>query len=111
MGRLRTPASRIAPLDMRSVRPAPKTADPYYGSPEHRAWRAQVIARAGGRCEWLGCGRRERRMFADHVIERRDGGAATDLANGQCLCAQHHAIKTARARTSRLTPRLGPLGG
>jgi hypothetical protein len=34
----------------RAVKPPPKTADPFYLTPEYRAWREVVIARAGRRC-------------------------------------------------------------
>jgi len=62
--------------------PRPKVSDPYYSTPEHRAWRLAVCRRAGWRCEWIDNGQRcEKsiatgdRMFADHIKERRDGGA------------------------------------
>ena len=84
-----------------TLRVPEKTADPFYLSPEYRAWRTTVVARAGGVCQWPGCGRAERRMFADHIVERRDGGADLDPANGQCLCGSHHTLKTAAARAAR----------
>jgi hypothetical protein len=93
--------------DVRCARPPEKTADPWYWTPEHRAWREFVIARAGGVCERPGCGRREPRMFADHVVELKDGGAALDPANGECLCGSHHSLKTAAARAARLERRGG----
>lgn len=40
-------------------------------------------------------------MFADHIVERRDGGAELDLANGRCLCGSHHSRVTAAARVRR----------
>jgi len=72
-----------APLPLAPARPgangmAAKVADPFYASPEYRKWRTLVIERAGGICQAPSCGRRERRMFADHVIERRDGAADLD---------------------------------
>lgn len=93
--------SRVATLDLRTVAPSPKTAEPIYGTPEHRRWRAIVIARAGGRCQAPGCGRVERRMFADHIVELQDGGAPFDPANGQCLCGSCHTRKTASERSRR----------
>jgi uncharacterized protein YfaQ (DUF2300 family) len=47
------------------------------------------------------CGRKEPRMFADHVVEIRDGGAPFDTANGQCLCGSHHTLKTNAERDKR----------
>lgn len=88
------------PLSVRRDRPA-KVADPFYATPEYRAWRTLVIGRAGGTCQTPGCGRRERRMFADHIVEIRDGGGRLDPANGQCLCGACHTAKTARARAAR----------
>ena len=37
-------------------------------------------------------------MFADHIVERKDGGADLDPRNGQCLCGRHHTMKTAQTR-------------
>ena len=95
--RMMRPALRSADLSI--ARLPPKTAEPHYLTPEHRAWRNAVIDRAGGVCEWPGCGRREPRMFADHIVERKDGG--DDFGAGQCLCGRHHSLKTAKARSER----------
>jgi 5-methylcytosine-specific restriction enzyme A len=76
-----------------------KTAEPYYQSAAHRAWRAEVIRRAGGCCQ--GCGRVGGRLFADHVVELSDGGDATDPANGRALCGACHSAKTAASRRDR----------
>lgn len=105
---------RIKPLigsfDGRALKPEPKRTDPLYLSPEYRAWRETVIARAGRQCEAKDertarrCAKAEphHRMFADHKIEVKDGGAPFDPANGQCFCGRHHTIKTAEARARRL---------
>jgi 5-methylcytosine-specific restriction protein A len=94
--------SRTTTLDLRRASLTPKTVDPHYLTPQHRAWRDLIIARAGGRCEQPECGRSERRMFADHIKELKDGGNALDPANGQCLCGSCHSRKTAEARVRRL---------
>lgn len=105
---LRALKQTLAALDVRVAVAPPKVADPYYSSPEHRAWRSAVIARAGGRCQGAECQapeRRGHRLFADHVRELRDGGSATDLANGVALCGACHSRKTARVRRERqVTP-------
>ena len=99
--------ARLPTFDTRRVAPPPKVAEPLYSTPEYRAWRDAVIDRAGGRCEALTArgrchkARSRHRMFADHKVEVRDGGAKFDVANGQCLCGSHHTAKTARARAAR----------
>jgi hypothetical protein len=91
--------------DVTAARLPPKVADPFYATPEYREWREAVIGRALGVCETPGCGRRERRMFADHVAEVRDGGAKYDVGNGACLCGSCHTRKTASVRAARLARR------
>ena len=106
MARLATLSPRLGTLDTRTARPAPKVADPELLTPEHKAWRQEVLKRAGWKCQAPGCtahGRRGGvRLYADHIVERRDGGAPLDPANGQALCAKHHSEKTARARAARM---------
>ncbi|WP_082701933.1 HNH endonuclease [Novosphingobium sp. FSW06-99] len=98
----------MATASGRSVALPPKTVAPVYQTREHRAWRDQVIARAGARCEFVDengerCKKSApyHRLFADHMVEIKDGGPLHDIANGQCLCGAHHAAKTARARAAR----------
>lgn len=111
MAKLTTAPPRIAPRDARKVTPAPHGVAPELLTPEHRAWRAAVLTRAGWRCEALDAatGRRctkaapGHRMFADHKAERRDApGLALAPENGECLCGSHHTLKTAAARAARL---------
>lgn len=104
LGRL---GPRVPTLDARRIQPPPKTAEPYYTTPAYRIWREEVIARAGRRCQSVDSGRRctkaepFNRMFADHKVEVRDGGALYDVSNGECLCGSHHSAKTAKARAAR----------
>jgi hypothetical protein len=105
---LRSLAPLVSTLDTRTTKLPPKVKDEAYTTNQFRAWRAQVVARAGGRCEAVDQGHRctkampEHRMYSDHIVELRDGGSLLDLNNGQCLCASHHQIKTVAARTRRL---------
>lgn len=102
--RLRNMRPMLAALDVRTALPAAKVVDPHYQTAEHRAWRAEVIRRSGGRCQSVTCKRHGgagQRLFADHVKELRDGGAALDPANGQALCGACHTAKTAAARAAR----------
>jgi 5-methylcytosine-specific restriction protein A len=100
MGRLTTLGLRLTPLDTRRVKPAPKAVAPFYTTPQYRVWREEVIRRAQGRCQE--CRREASRLFADHIVEVKDGGAPYDLANGVGLCGSCHTRKTARVRVERL---------
>ena len=91
---------RIAHHDTRTAPSPPKQPDPYYASTAHRDWRAAVLVRAGHACQR--CGRRGVRLYADHIVELRDGGAALDMANGQALCGACHTTKTVAARAARM---------
>ncbi|MBN9255259.1 MAG: HNH endonuclease [Mesorhizobium sp.] len=109
------PAVRM--LDHRTVRPRLKRADDELQTSAHRRWREFVLERAGHRCQALDdAGNRcpkaspDHRLFADHIIERRDGGDPLDLANGQCLCGSHHSLKTARTRAERMSGRPEGMG-
>ncbi len=101
MGRLGSLPARLGTIDQRTARPAPKVADDVYRTAEHRAWAAQVIADAGGRCQWPGCDKAlpQYRMVADHIDEVKDGGALR--GRGQCLCVAHNTLKGLRARAAR----------
>jgi 5-methylcytosine-specific restriction enzyme A len=114
MVKLPTIAPSLPILDSRTCKPPPKVADAELQTSAHRAWRRVVLVKAGFRCEAIeGDGTRcqahapRDRLFADHIIERSDGGAALDPDNGQCLCGKHHTAKTidARARRHGLAPR------
>ena len=119
MAKLRTLAPRVRTVDTRTTRLLPPS-DPIYNSREYRSWRAMVIAQAGGRCEALVNGYRctkatpHSRVFADHIVELKDGGSLTDPNNGMCLCFSHHQIKTVQARKVRLSrtvEMVKPVGG
>lgn len=98
---------RLATVKTHRIAVPPKAVLPFYQTPEYLAWREAVIARAGRRCEAVDDGKRcwkaepHNRMFADHKVEVKDGGARLDVANGQCLCGAHHTAKTAAARGAR----------
>lgn len=108
--RLHSLPPRHKTLDMRIGYTAPKIADPIYNSAQHKAWRDVVLARAGFRCEQFENGLRcakaapAYRMFADHIVELKDGGKPFDAANGQCLCGAHHTLKTVAERDKRHAP-------
>jgi hypothetical protein len=105
MAKLSTLRPRVGVVETRAAPPPPKTVDPHYRTPEHQAWRARVIARAGGRCQDPACATPHRtgiRLFADHVVELKDGGAPFDPANGLARCGACHTRKTLAERAARL---------
>ncbi len=104
MARLATLSLRLGTLDTRTARPAPKQADAELLTPEHRAWAYEVKKRAGWKCEDCGAqgGKGGVRLYADHIKERRDGGAPLDPANGRSRCPSCHGRKTAQARAARM---------
>jgi 5-methylcytosine-specific restriction enzyme A len=100
MGKLKAIGSRLGALPAK-VKAAPKVAEGFYQS---GAWRELVkdIKRVrGNRCERVGCTTPTNRVIADHIVERKDGGADLDAGNIELLCAGHHAQKTAKARAAR----------
>lgn len=86
----------------RGWRPPVKTREPHYGSATHRAFRAVVMARCGGRCQAMDAGVRcaAAAVVADHIVARKDGGSDDPVLNGRGLCRLHdnrrHSEKAAR---------------
>lgn len=89
--------SRLASLPLRVSTP-PKRAESFYQSKEWRVLCAEVKRERGKACQR--CGSTDR-VVADHIIERKDGGADLDKGNIELLCHAHHAEKTALARGQR----------
>jgi 5-methylcytosine-specific restriction endonuclease McrA len=100
--------NRVATADIRTAQQPKKRADPELRGSEYNRWRTIVLDRAGHRCEWVEGGERctkaepAHTLFADHIVERQDGGALHDPANGQALCGSHHSRKTAIERARRM---------
>jgi 5-methylcytosine-specific restriction protein A len=97
MGRLTAMTGRLGALPAK-VKAAPKMAEPFYQSREWRSLVASIKRERGAWCER--CGSRDR-VIADHIVERKDGGADLDPSNIELLCGKHHAAKTAAARARR----------
>ena len=91
--------SRLATLDTRAAAPLPKDRDTFYHSEQWRRLLAGIIKVRGRRCE--DCGKEGSRVYGDHVVERRDGGADLDPSNVRLLCARCHGRKTEAARAAR----------
>lgn len=105
---MRVHRNRLKTGDYRTIKPtkagyaARARAEPFqafYGSREWQRLREAVIAERGRRCE--DCGREPERVFCDHIVELRDGGAPTDRQNLRVRCGACHAAKTAAVRTER----------
>jgi hypothetical protein len=103
--RLSMLGNRTAVLDTRSAKPAPKRADPFYQSPEWRALVAEIIRERGARCEDRACRfpkRTGNRVFGDHILELKDGGAPLDKTNVMLRCGSCHTRKTNVERARRM---------
>lgn len=97
--RLRTLPPRLKALDTRTVRPPPKVVESFYSSAEWKICAAAIRRRDGYQC--VKCGSREGRLYVDHIVERKDGGADYDPANLECLCAPCHGKKSTAERVKR----------
>src|SRR4030088_1681943 len=95
---LRTLLPRIGTMNPQTAALPTQVADKFYLSPQWIALRDRVRREAGGRCQVAGCCRAERRMFVDHIVELKDGGAPLERSNLWLLCGSHHTLKTASER-------------
>ena len=100
---------RVALANLRTAALPPKVADRFYSSAAWIALRDRVRREAGGRCQAPSCGHAERRMFVDHIVELKDGGAPLERTNVWLLCASHHSLKTVAERATRTARRPGGL--
>ena len=100
MGKLKALGSRLGGMPAK-VKAAPKVAEGFYSSPEWRGLVADIKRGRGARCERPGCPTPTHRIIADHIVERKDGGADLDASNVELLCFTHHQQKTAAARAAR----------
>jgi 5-methylcytosine-specific restriction protein A len=99
VSRLRTLGPRLKPIDTRTVRPPPKVVESFYSSAEWKQTAADIKRRDEYRC--VKCGSRDGRLYVDHIIERKDGGADYDHANLQVVCSPCHGKKGASERVKR----------
>jgi len=101
MGKLGTMPSRLGKMPVR-LAAMPKVAEAFYQSGAWRSLVARIKRERGAWCERCGS---TKRVIADHIVERKDGGADLDPRNIELLCFDHHAQKTARARADRAAGR------
>lgn len=104
MGRLKTIGSRVSALPPRAA-PPQKAVDPFYESPEWREFAREIKRQRGYICEnpdcRKDCSHAPRGLIADHIVERKDGGADFDPLNVMLLCIGCHNSKTAIERAKR----------
>lgn len=105
MGRLTTLRPQVSILARRVSSPD-KRAAPVYLSTEWRTFIAALIKQRGRLCEDPRCQTPERgkgqRIYGDHIMELRDGGALTDPSNVMLRCAPCHGRKTSVERNKRM---------
>jgi 5-methylcytosine-specific restriction protein A len=81
-----------------SGRARPKPTLVFYGSAEWKSLIREIIARRGRQCEDPACKTpnraRGKRVYGDHIVELKDGGAPLEEANIMLRCASCHSTKT-----------------
>ena len=87
----------------RQLKPPVKLADPFYESMEWRRFARMVKGHRGWTCEDCGkdCRQTPFTLKADHITERKDGGADFDPLNVRLRCQACDNRKTARAKADR----------
>jgi 5-methylcytosine-specific restriction enzyme A len=95
--------SRVGMVGRRVAMPE-KSVDPFYLSQGWRQFASVIKAQRGWQCEACKAdmSSNRRACHADHVIERRDGGADFDPLNIAVLCQACHNGKTWRAKLARM---------
>ncbi len=73
-----------------AARSAKPTLD-FYGSVAWKAIRLQVQRECKRTCQQ--CGKSDTRIYVDHIVELRDGGAPLERSNLVGLCASCHGKK------------------
>lgn len=103
---MRTLCTRLQPSRRTKLKLPEKQADAFYLSREWRALMDGIIARRGRICEDpehdAARPRAGGRVFGDHIIEIRDGGARLDERNVMLRCGSCHSRKTAAERARRM---------
>ena len=90
-----------------TLKPPVKLADPFYQSSAWVAFASDIKRQRGWKCEDpdhkgdRGFKRNPQKLHADHIVERKDGGADFDPLNIALRCIYCHNRKTGLARKSR----------
>lgn len=99
MARLFRPPDRFGKAPAK-LAPVGKRALPFYLTAEWKALVTRLIKLRGRSCQ--DCGAKGGRIYADHVVELKDGGAALDPMNVRLLCAPCHGRKTEQKKRERV---------
>lgn len=100
MAKLAMLKPRVATIDTSIAALPTRIAEPFYTS---RAWLDLMTAlkrERGERCQ--DCGRGRTRIFGDHIVELKDGGAKLDRRNVRLRCGSCHTLKTNAERARRM---------
>lgn len=108
---MRTIGAKLRP-GRPKLEPPPKLTLPFYRTMEWREMMAGIRKARGNRCqdpEHDPCTSRwDRRIYGDHIVELKDGGALLDPRNIMLRCPSCHQRKTNRERTARYAARPVP---
>lgn len=110
MTKLRNFETRLKPFDTRKVKPPAKQAESFYVATQWKQLMAQIIKERGRRCEDPSCKTPHGpwgRVYGDHIVEIKDGGAPLDKANIMLRCSPCHGVKTVGERFKRGQSSLG----
>lgn len=103
--KLRTIGHKLAPSRAIKLAPQSKQVDPFYTSPEWRSLMRHIKQVRGDRCQdpehRSEHPRSGVRIYGDHIIERKDGGAPLEASNVMLRCSPCHQRKTAAVRGQR----------
>ena len=103
--KLRIIGLKVAASQRAKVKVAGKVPDSFYQSPAWRALMDEIIRMRGRICQDpehdASKPKSGIRIFGDHIIERRDGGAPLDAGKILLRCGSCHTRKTAVARAAR----------
>jgi 5-methylcytosine-specific restriction enzyme A len=106
MTKLASKGRKLRPSSRALVRRPQNKANPFYHSEEWRSLIESIIRERGRICEDPqhdpATPRFGVRIFGDHVIELKDGGARLNAGNIMLRCGACHTRKTAQSRRDRL---------
>jgi 5-methylcytosine-specific restriction protein A len=102
--KLRNFNTRLKLFETKKLKPPEKKADSFYSSPEWRSLMKQILKERTRRCQDPDCTTPRNvwgKIYGDHIVELKDGGAPLDPNNILLRCAPCHARKTLEERRKR----------